>query len=174
MAKDLEDAQSKSDKLSQKGGKANPQKVEVAAGKLQTASTQWDSQAPFILETLQAADEGRLNHLRDALTQYETQEIDNLNRCSQITESALGLLVEVDTSIEIEHWAQTVVAGRPAIDRRLPVRQSSLASNSMTGNTNMPPPATPGSTHTDNQSEHSGKQEPGELRFLKHIALRVC
>ncbi|KAI6708577.1 hypothetical protein JHW43_008905 [Diplocarpon mali] len=158
MAKELEDAQSKSDKLNLKGGKASAQKVEAATTRLQAASSQWDSQAPFILETLQSIDESRLNHLRDILTQYETLEMDNLNRCQKNAESALGLLVEVDTSIEIQHWSQAAVAGRPLIERRS-TRQSSMAGSTSAGHVHIPPPAAPASTHTDDQSEHSGKQE---------------
>ncbi|EKD19655.1 uncharacterized protein L3040_002001 [Drepanopeziza brunnea f. sp. 'multigermtubi'] len=158
MAKELEDAQSKSEKLMQRGGKASAYKVEAAAARLQTASTQWNNQAPFILETLQSVDEGRLNHLRDALTQYETQEMDNLNRCQSIVESALGVMVEVDTSIEIQSWAQTVVSGKPVVERRPAGRQGFVTGNAMTGNTNMPP-SIPAATNTDNRSEHSGKQE---------------
>ncbi|PBP16916.1 hypothetical protein BUE80_DR012212, partial [Diplocarpon rosae] len=161
MAKELEDAQSKSDKLSQRGGKASAQKVEAATTRLQAASSQWDNQAPFILETLQSIDESRLNHLRDILTQYETHEMDSLNRCQKIAESALGLLVEIDTSIEIQRWSQAAVAGRPVNERTSTTRQSSTAGSTSAGNINMPPPAAPASTNTDNQSEHSGKQEQG-------------
>ncbi len=166
MAKELEDAQSKSDKLSHKGGKASAQKVEIATSRLQTASSTWDNQAPFILETLQSADESRLNHLRDGLTQYESLEIDNLNRCQKIAESTLGLLVEVDTSLEIKHWSQASVQGRPINERRSTTRQPSIAGSTTAVPTVPPPPATPASTHTDNQSEHSGKQEPGKPHYL--------
>lgn len=168
MAKELEDAQSKCDKLSQKGGKASAQKVDAAAARLQTASSQWNSQAPFILETLQSVDESRLNQLRDVLTQYETHEMDNLIRCQQISESALHVLVEVDTSIEIVQWAQAVVAGRPVLDRRSAARQSSsIAEGSPGGNAHSQPPAAPASAHADNQSEHSGKQEHGKAKQLR-------
>src|SRR6266542_2643080 len=80
MAKEVEDAQHNSEKLSRKGGKASTQKVEAATSKLQSANQQWDSQAPFIFETLQALDERRLNHLRDVLTQYETHASDQVER----------------------------------------------------------------------------------------------
>lgn len=78
MAKTQEDAQEKADKLNRKGGKANAQKVETANSRLQDANQQWDTQSPFVFETLQALDENRLNHLRDVLTQYETLESDQL------------------------------------------------------------------------------------------------
>ena len=42
MAKELEEAQDKSEKLNKKGGKANAQKVEAAIAKLESASQQWE------------------------------------------------------------------------------------------------------------------------------------
>ena len=48
IAKDLEDAQDKADKLNKKGGKASAQKVDAATSRLESASQQWESQAPFI------------------------------------------------------------------------------------------------------------------------------
>ncbi len=83
MARELEDAQEKSDKLVRKGGKANAQKVDQATSKLESATQQWESQAPFIFETLQALDEQRINHLRDVLTQFETHEVDQATRTSR-------------------------------------------------------------------------------------------
>ena len=164
MAKDLEDAQDKSDKLSKKGGKASAQKVDVAQSRLQTATSSWDAQAPFIFETLQTLDERRLNHLRDVLTQYQTLEMDNVNRSQKVVESTLGLLLEVETAQEIQNWSQTAgMGGKPANERRSTTRQSSIAGSTSAGNTPMPAPPTPASTHTDNQSEHSEKREQGTV-----------
>jgi F-BAR domain only protein len=164
MAKDLEDAQDKSDKLNKKGGKASAQKVETVTSKLQSANAQWDSQSPFVFETLQALDETRLNHLRDVLTQYETHEADQIERNRVITEQTLGSLLEIDTSQEIRNWSQANVAGRSITERR--ARQLSNAGSSNAGGSvggvssvAAPPPQTPRSTHTDNASEHSGRQE---------------
>ena len=78
MARELDDATEKSEKLSRKGGRANAQKVDQAASRLESASQQWESQAPFIFETLQALDEQRINHLRDVLTQFETHAVTRL------------------------------------------------------------------------------------------------
>lgn len=166
MAKDLEAAQDKSDKLSKKGGSASAQKVDVAQSKLQTASSQWDTQSPFIFETLQTVDERRLNHLRDVLTQYQTLEMDNVNRHQKVVESTLGLLLEVETAQEIQNWSQTATLGaRPATERRSTTRQSSIAGSTSAGNISMPAPPTPASAHTDNQSEHSEKQS-GTINML--------
>ncbi|KUJ16982.1 uncharacterized protein LY89DRAFT_646059 [Mollisia scopiformis] len=154
MAKELEDAQDKSEKLNKKGGKANAQKVEVATSRLQTATQQWESQAPFIMENLQALDERRLNHLRDVLTQYETHEADLVERNRKTIEETLTSLLEIDTSQEIRNWAAASVSGLPITERR--ARQLSSVGTENTGNASLPPPPmTPRSTHTDNQSEHS-------------------
>lgn len=157
MAKELEDAQSKSDRLSSKGGKANAQKVEQATTRLQTATQQWEAQAPFIMENLQALDELRLNHLRDVLTQYETHEADLVERNRKTVEETLTSLLEIDTSREIRNWAAASVQGLPITERR--ARQLSSVGTEHTGNASLAaPPQTPRSTHTthtDNQSEHS-------------------
>ena len=153
MAKDLEEAQDKSDKLTKKGGKASTQKVESATAKLQSANQQWDSQAPFIFETLQALDETRLNHLRDVLTQYETHEADQIERNRSIIEQTLRALLEIDTAQEIRNWSQATVSGKPVVERR--TRQSSNA-GSGSGSATLPPPPTP---RSDSMSEHSNKHE---------------
>ncbi|CZR62165.1 related to SYP1 Protein with a potential role in actin cytoskeletal organization [Phialocephala subalpina] len=157
MAKELDDAQTKSDKLSSKGGKANALKVDQATSRLQTASQQWEAQAPFIMENLQALDERRLNHLRDVLTQYETHEADLVERNRKTVEETLTSLLEIDTSQEIRNWAAASVQGLSITERR--ARQLSSVGTEHTGNASLPlPPQTPRSTHTthtDNQSEHS-------------------
>jgi hypothetical protein len=172
MARELEDAQDKSDKLNRKGGKASTLKVDAATSKLQTANSQWDSQAPFIFEQLQALDERRLNHLRDVLTQYETHEADVIERNRKTVEQTLSALLEIDTAQEIKNWSQASVAGKPLNERR--VRQSSNAGSGSGGTASLPPPPTPRST-TDNQSEHSGGgNEKGGKNILLRSALRVC
>lgn len=159
IAKELEDAQEKSDKLAKKGGKASSMKVDAANTRLATANSQWDAQAPFIFETLQALDERRLNNLRDMLTQYETLEAEQLNRCQKSNESTLGAIIEIDTSIEIISWATSVTAGKEVIQRK--GRQQSTPGSSTTAATPPPPTPAPQSTHTDDRSEHSTKQESG-------------
>lgn len=128
MAKELEDAQDKSDKLIKKGGKANVQKVDMATTKLDSATQQWDSQSPFIFETLQAVDEQRINHLRDVLTQLLTHEVDQATRSQSAAEQALNTMLEINTKAEIEDFVRKAAAGKTKLDRRLPLgsRQSSL------------------------------------------------
>jgi hypothetical protein len=161
VAKAQEDAQDKADKLNKKGGKANAQKVEAANSRLQDANQQWDTQAPFVFETLQALDENRLNHLRDVLTQYGTLESDQLERNRTIIEQTLTAVLEVDTAVEIHHWSQSNVSGRLARDRN--ARQSSIAGSSI-ANAALPPPQTPRSVANESlnerASEQSGRLEP--------------
>ncbi|KAL3965539.1 hypothetical protein ACCO45_002543 [Purpureocillium lilacinum] len=97
IAKDLEDAQDKADKLNKKGGKASAQKVDAATSRLESASQQWESQAPFIFETLQALDESRINQLRDLLTQYQTHESDQAQRSQDIAVETLAVMLEINT-----------------------------------------------------------------------------
>lgn len=147
MAKELEDAQEKADKLNKKGGKASASKVEVAASKVEVASNQWHSQAPFVFEKLQAVDETRLNHLRDVLTQYQTHEADQVERSRVNAEKTLNALLEVDTVQEIRTFVNNTTRGKAKVEPR-PGAPVSVAS---TGN--HPTPASPA---PDNASEHSG------------------
>lgn len=178
IAKELEDAQDKSDRLSKKGGKASTQKVETVTSRLQSANQQWESQSPFVFETLQALDETRLNHLRDVLTQYETHEADQIERNRVVTEQTLSSLLEIDTSQEIRNWSQANVAGRPITERRarqLSNAGSSNAGGSVSGGAGAapPPPQTPRSTHTDNASEHSGRQEEKSGKLIPLVFRRL-
>ncbi|KAG0649368.1 Suppressor of profilin [Hyphodiscus hymeniophilus] len=175
MAKELDDAQDKSDKLSKKGGKASAQKVDAASSRLQTATQQWEAQAPFVFEKLQALDESRLNHLRDVLTQYETHEADQLERNRITVEQTLRSLLEIDSSQEIKNWSQaTASAAGKSITERSARQLSNAGSGSFGGSFGAgvgatPPPQTPRSNHTDNASEHSGKQdaEKSDSKFSK-------
>ena len=53
MAKDIDSARKKSERLKSKGAKAKPSEVGEAAQEEQNAELQWDSQAPFVFEKLQ-------------------------------------------------------------------------------------------------------------------------
>lgn len=154
MARELESAQAKSDKLTSKGGKASTHKVEAATSQLQSARQQWDSQAPFIFETLQALDETRLNHLRDVLTQYQTHEADQIARNRVVVEETLAALLEVDTAQEIRNWSQPSASEKAASARRARAT-SNAGSNAQPASTLRPPPVPP---HSDNLSQRSSEQ----------------
>ncbi len=179
MAKEVDEAQEKSDKLGRKGGKASAAKVDHAATRLQSANSQWESQAPFIFETLQALDERRLNHLRDILTQYETLESDQIERNRKTVETTLSSLLEVDTAVEIKTWAEAQVAGKPITERRArQLSSTGSASIASPGTSIMPPPTarsshTAHTQHTDNYSEHSGGHEKGTFLFHRKL-IQLC
>ncbi|KAI0161099.1 Muniscin C-terminal mu homology domain-containing protein [Hypoxylon sp. FL1284] len=167
MAKELEDAQERSDKLSRKGGKASAQKVDMAAGKLESASQQWESQAPFVFESLQALDESRMNQLRDCLTQYSTYDGEQAQIHQAETETLLNSLLDYSTATEIQNFVNKTTAGRPKLEKRTPVpRQSS----SFTGPA---PSLAPPSIHTpaaDDRSDHStSKEGQGENKLRSRI-----
>jgi len=157
LAKEYESAQEASDKLIRKGGKANAAKVENAAQRLATASAEWDSQAPFIFEKLQAVDETRLNHLRDVLTQYGTHEADQVERNRIAAETTLNSLLEVDTAVEINNFAANATQGKPRLDRRPAARTGSTVSAA--SSSLQPPPSLQRPSGEDSVSQHSVRND---------------
>ena len=126
--------------------------------------SKWDVQAPFMFEKLQSLDEIRVNHLRDVLTQYETLEADTCDRDRSVAEQILGILLEIDTSTEIQSWSSSTVAGRPITERG--ARQLSNAGTTSTAAAQPPPPPTPRSAHTTqtDNSERLSEQRTSEQR----------
>lgn len=147
MAREVEVAQKKADKLRDKGGKASAGKVANASSDFESASQQWESQAPFIFERLQALDETRLNHLRDVLTQFQTHEVDQVERNRLTAESCLNVLLNVETADEIKAFAVKTAGGRPGAAPK-------QKSRTTTGGTLSPP--TPTGLVDDGASERSG------------------
>ncbi|KKK13467.1 hypothetical protein ARAM_002306 [Aspergillus rambellii] len=127
LAKNLEASQKKVEKAKEKGPKG-ADRLASAIFAAEEINQQWGSRAPFVFEQLQAADESRLNHLRDVLTQLETHESDQIERCRQAAESCLNVLLNVETADEIKTFAAKINGGRPLP----PSRQHTS-----------PPPATP-------------------------------
>lgn len=171
MQRELDEAQIKADKLGKKGGKANSLKVDNANQKLDSANSQWDSQAPFVFEKLQAVDESRLNHLRDVLTQYLTHEADQVERNRLTAERTLNPLLEVETSQEIQNFARNTIQGKPKLERNNRRTSSSAGSNTL------PPPPIVKVPTGDGRSEHSGVNEgpSGLSPYLSpQEALRIC
>ena len=137
LARELEDAQKRSEKALAKGGKADTKKVSTAISDVQGANQQWDSQAPFVFEQLQALDESRVNHLRDVLTQLQTHEVDQLERSRVSAESCLNVLLNVDTADEISAF----VARNSGAATQMAVQRVSRAGSSAAPST--PTPSTP-------------------------------
>jgi len=80
-------------------------------GSVDNATEQWDSQAPYVMEQLQAVDESRCNHLRDVLTQYQTHEVDQVERNRLTAEQCLNALLTVETADEIKMFAVRYAGG---------------------------------------------------------------
>jgi hypothetical protein len=152
IAKDLENAQKKSDKLSGKGGKADAGKVASAASGVETALGQWESQAPYVFERLQAVDEARVDNMRNVLTQYQTYIIEAGSSLSGSAEDSLNALLNVQTADEIKTFVMKSTKTLPRSQRRQSMRQE------------LPPPPTtdagsslapvPSLTRPDDESSH--------------------
>ncbi|KAF5707912.1 SYP1-like protein [Fusarium globosum] len=157
MARDLEESQNQVDKLTKKGSRANTSKVDAASSKLESATGQWESQAPFIFESLQALDESRVNNLRDLLTQYQTHESDSAGRVQENAMETLALMLEIDTEKEIQSFVHRATAGKAKLPTRTSTRQSSFAGT--TPSTPVPP-STADSTNLPAQSTHTSSPAP--------------
>ncbi|GME24304.1 Cytoskeletal protein syp1 [Neofusicoccum parvum] len=149
MAKEIETAQKRADKLKDKGAKAPAGKVATASTDVENANQQWGSQAPFIFEKLQAVDESRINHLRDALTQFQTLELDQIDRTRGPAEQCLSVILDVQTADEVKTFALKTTSGKPKLETQRG-RNQAQASSSLTPT--MQPPPTP----DDGSSQRSG------------------
>ena len=156
LARDVEAAQRKASKLS--GGKTSAAKVANATSDVDAANQQWDSQAPYVFEQLQALDESRINHLRDALTQLETHEADQVERNRTSAENCLNTILNVNTAEEISAFVARQTANAPPMSER---HASRNRTNSTAGATSPPPelPA-PAETPARKQPEDGGDSSP--------------
>jgi hypothetical protein len=102
IARDVDRAKQKLDRLQSKGDSG---KIASATGEYENTQAQWDSQAPYVFENLQAADESRWNHLRDVLTQFQTHEIDQVEKHRISAEQVLNILLSVETADEVKTFA---------------------------------------------------------------------
>ena len=172
IAKDLETAQKRADKV--KGGKSST-KIANATSDVEIATQQWESQAPYVFEQLQALDENRVNHLRDVLTQLETHEVDQVERNRINAESSLNAILNLNTSEEISAFVAKTSGGRPPLTPR-------QKSHTVTGGALRPP--TPARTHDDGASELSSvsagaaRAAPSpctsKIRDSKSILIDLC
>ncbi|KAL8713629.1 MAG: hypothetical protein Q9225_006740 [Loekoesia sp. 1 TL-2023] len=150
VAKELEAAQKRVDKV--KGGKSTANKVADATSSAEAVNREWQSQAPYVFEQLQALDENRINHLRDVLTQLQTHEVDLVERNRVSAESCLNTLLNVDTKEEISTFVARTSAGVPTV-------QPSARSRAASGNMLATP--TPSRAQDDRASEISATSEGG-------------
>ncbi|CAN9472886.1 unnamed protein product [Alternaria alternata] len=164
IAKDIDTAQKKQGKLRDKGSKAKASAVADAVQDIEKAELQWDSQAPYVFEQLQAIDETRLNHLRDVLTQFQTHEVDQVERSRTTAEETLNAMLNIETADEIQTWALRMRNG----DAPQPVRKPSIPG---TPSRNLAPPPLPTSPTAadDNRSQKSGSVEKHSSNPLKRF-----
>lgn len=153
IARELDDAQKKIDALNKKSGKGSSQKLDGASSKLDAATQQWESQAPFIFESLQALDEQRVNQLRDFLTQYQTHESDQAQRSQTNAADTLAALLEISTELEVASFRERTVAGNPKQERRALARPPS---SNVAPHQSLAPPS---AISEDTTSEHSGPSD---------------
>lgn len=152
VAKELEAAQRRADKIM--AGKSAATKVAEATSSADAINREWQSQAPYVFEQLQALDESRINHLRDVLTQLQTHEVDQVERNRISAESCLNTLLNVDTKEEISAFVARTSAGAPTM-------QPNTRSRTASGNMLSTP--TPSRAQDDRASEISATSE-GALR----------
>ena len=136
IARDYDGAQKKAEKLQDS---SNPDKVANATSGVDDARQQWESQAPYVFEQLQSLDETRCNHLRDLLTQFQTHEVDQVERNRTSAEECLNLLLNVETADEIKTFASKVGGGRS----NAAARRSSAAGSARPQSSIGPPPTPP-------------------------------
>jgi len=160
-AKAVDAAEDRAEKLRRRGQKAKAQQVAEAATAVANANAEWDSQAPFVFEKLQAADESRCNNLRDALTRFQTLELDHVQSTMQGAEATLTAILDINTGDEIKSFANKATLGQHKIERK----QSRTASQGAH-------PATPSIVTDDSisvQSSGSGGGASASGRFPRSI-----
>ncbi|MBE7181517.1 MAG: hypothetical protein INR71_09980, partial [Terriglobus roseus] len=140
MAKEIDSAQKKAEKLQSKGGKAATDKVAGAASEVESAIAQWESQAPYVFEKLQAVDESRLNNLRDLLTQFQTHEVDQVERSRITAEDCLNSLLTIETADEIKTFQLKTLQGRPRLAAEKRERRRTLPGSSAAPSEDVAPP----------------------------------
>jgi len=168
MAVDVDSAQKKVERLKERGAKSSADKVGNASTEVDNAMSQWESQAPYVFEKLQAIDESRCNHLRDVLTQFQTHEVDQVERNRVTAEETLNALLNVETADEIKMFSLRTASGDFPVAAERPLR----GSRSNMGGASLAP-TTSGPVADETSSYRSGSiQEPakgGKLKGLKRL-----
>ena len=98
------------EKLHRKPGK-NQQQMNIAQHSLDETRSQWESQAPYVLEQIQTADEGRLAYLKSALTTFVTVEEDRYKMSLKESEVILNSVLSFEPSNEVSAFANQVERG---------------------------------------------------------------
>ena len=181
LAKEIERAQQKTEKLRGRGERAEAGKVANAVSEVESTQQQWDSQAPYVFEKLQAVDETRLNMLRDVLTQYQTHEVDLVQKSQTTAEHCLNVLLSLQTEDEIQTFVLKTVQGSTRPER---IQRSSIPSPAVptSASSFRGPPTSlnalaPTMSQADDMSQRSGsvQEEKKKSRFggLKRLGTVV-
>ncbi|EXJ81919.1 hypothetical protein A1O1_07986 [Capronia coronata CBS 617.96] len=149
IAKELVNAQKKASK----GGR----RADNASSAAEDAARQWETQAPYVFEQLQALDETRINHLRDVLTQFQTHEVDAIEKNRLSAESCLNALLNIETADEIKTFAAKNSEGR-ALRRH----SSATASARPASSQNRVPPTPPPPRHADDRHTQRSNSAAGQ------------
>ncbi|KAK6428556.1 Suppressor of Profilin deletion [Oleoguttula sp. CCFEE 5521] len=177
IASDVDTAKQKTEKLRSKGDKADTNKVANAISDYEEAQVQWQSQAPYVFESLQAIDESRWNHVRDVLTQFQTHEVDQVEKQRVSAEQVLNQLLNVETADEIKTFALRIMENKSPARQSTQPRGSSanLASSSPATSRFSNVPLAPTLSHQDESASQRSNsiQEPekkkGALKGLKRL-----
>jgi hypothetical protein len=158
IAKEFDNANKRADKLRDKGGKAAADKVANAASSVEDAKGQWDSQAPYVFERLQAVDEARLDNLRNCLTQFQTHVIEAATSMTGGAEESLNALLNVQSSDEIQQFSTRAPSSTTTRERRQsrPQPYTAPTTNSLA------PPSIPRTTST----EDAASQRSSSCKWL--------
>lgn len=177
LAKDVDKAQQKTDKLHGRGDRAEAGRVANATTDLDSAQSSWDSQAPYIFESLQTLDETRVGLLRDAFTQYQTHEMDQLEKSRVAGEQCLNVLLNVETADEIKTFALKAVQSQPPQARAAPRSSAPYATPTRTSSAaNALAPTTSRSEEDlprERQDSTDVKQKKGFSKGLRRLGTVV-
>jgi len=156
IAKELGNAQKKA----ASGGR----KADAASSKAEDAGREWETQAPFVFEQLQALDESRVNHLRDVLTQFQTHEVDQVERNRVSAESCLNALLNIETADEIKTFATRISGQRGSLTQRPGSAATRPSSSSL-----QPPPTPPPPRLADDRYSQRSNSEYGQDRVAPRM-----
>lgn len=148
MASKVMHSEESYDKLRKKSG-GRQDKTEHAQVQLAEDRSQWENQAPYILEQVESMDEARLVLLKDALTRFGTLQVDNSQNGIKNTEKALNTVLSFEPLDDMRAFLTKISSGRAS---EL-VGSSSLGrTNSIRDNAPLPEPPRPFRTPTDDSA----------------------
>lgn len=163
LVREFEAAQKKATKAKGKVGKSS-----AAVAAADRARAQYEPRAQVAFEKLQTVDEHRINFLRDALTQLQTHEIDEIARNRSSAEGCLNTLLNLETADEIKTFAAKASGGLNMEPARR--EQPSPAPGSVESSPLPPPPKI-----TDDAASHrSAQSHQGRPSMGKLLPLVLC